>query len=101
MAPTYAFDRVGHARPELLYQVRGQTKQSAFIVTDGWLYRSKPLWWTKYTDEQIRAKWMEEAKAQPIRGFMLETEHVQYVLDELATFDKARTEDGIQVRCGI
>lgn len=41
---------------------------------------------------------MEEAKAQPIRGFMLSTEHVQYVLDELAAFDRGRTPGGLQVR---
>ena len=32
---------------------------------------------------------------------MLQSEHVQYVLDELATFDKARTESGLQVRAKI
>ncbi|KIO30481.1 hypothetical protein M407DRAFT_20535 [Tulasnella calospora MUT 4182] len=60
--------------------------------------RSKPSWWTKYKDETIRSKWKAEALAAPVIGIdkLLEPE-VDYVLDELAGYEKLRDDaTGIQ-----
>ena len=56
--------------------------------------RSKPSWWTKYRDAEIRERWTEEALSQTIGGVHLRKEHVQYVLEELEDVDSARVEMG-------
>lgn len=93
-------DRARDARPQLCYQVKTDQLQTSICTSQltQLIYRSKPSWWTKYQDPVIKQKWIEEAKAQRIRGFQLEDEHIQYVLDELSWFAQARTESGIQVR---
>lgn len=61
--------------------------------------RSKPSWWTKYQDPEIRDKWKTEAMEQTIMGVKLSEAEVTYVLDELAGYEEMRDdENGIQVR---
>lgn len=60
--------------------------------------RSKPSWWTKYKNPEIRAKWRAEALAHDVDGQGLTEAEVDYVLDELAGYDEMRdAETGIQV----
>jgi hypothetical protein len=57
--------------------------------------RAKPLWWTKFRDPEIKARWKVEALAQAetMRG-----EHVDYVLDELEGYAALRDDaSGIEV----
>ncbi|KIO34043.1 hypothetical protein M407DRAFT_227263 [Tulasnella calospora MUT 4182] len=62
--------------------------------------RSKPSWWTKYKDETIRSKWKAEALETPVSGENLLEPEVDYVLDELAGYNKMRDEaTGIQQSC--
>ncbi|KAG8740250.1 hypothetical protein FRC10_004550 [Ceratobasidium sp. 414] len=59
--------------------------------------RSKPVWWTKFRDQDILAKWRAEAleKAE----YMKES-HVDYVLKELDGYATLRNEDtGAEVAC--
>lgn len=61
--------------------------------------RSKPSWWTKYKNPEIRAKWKTEAIEQEILDGTLTEAEVEYVLDELAGYEDMRDhENGIQVR---
>lgn len=61
--------------------------------------RSKPSWWTKYKDPEIREKWKTEATEQTIMGHKLTEAEVDYVLDELAGYEEMRDDEtGIQVR---
>lgn len=60
--------------------------------------RSRPSWWAKYKDPGIRREWKTEALSQQILGHTLTEAEVEYVLDELAGYDKMRNrETGIQV----
>ena|ERR1700733_156390 len=54
--------------------------------------RSKPKWWTKYTDPEIRARWKQEAVSAtpPFGDIPLKEEEVEYVLDELFHFAALR-----------
>ncbi|KAG8901221.1 hypothetical protein FRB99_005476 [Tulasnella sp. 403] len=53
--------------------------------------RSKPNWWEKYRQPDIRAKWKDEAMAIEFdHGMKLRGEEVDYVLDELDGFHKMR-----------
>ncbi|KAG8912588.1 hypothetical protein FRC00_004198 [Tulasnella sp. 408] len=62
--------------------------------------RSKPSWWTKYKDETIRSKWKAEALAAPVEGDPILEPEVDYVLDELAGYEKMRdAATGIQQSC--
>lgn len=55
--------------------------------------RSKPEWWRKYTDPDIRARWVKEALEQG-----LNQKQVDYVLAELAGYAALRdTATGIEV----
>lgn len=61
--------------------------------------RSQPLWWEKCKDQEIQAKWKKEAMEQNIRNGRLQEAEVDYLLDELANYEKMRDEKtGIQVR---
>lgn len=62
--------------------------------------RSKPSWWTKYQNPDIRAKWEDEALNLDLdgEGLKFSPSEVKYVLDELAGFAALREEEtGIQV----
>ena len=64
--------------------------------------RSKPEWWTKYTDPDIRSRWKAEAVGAPVPygEIPLKEDEVEYVLDELAHYAKARDPvTGVEVRC--
>ncbi|KAG8912587.1 hypothetical protein FRC00_004197, partial [Tulasnella sp. 408] len=77
------------------------TLQDLKLQAMSYSLRSKPSWWTKYKDEAIRSKWKAEALAAPTIGpdRILEPE-VDYVLDELAGYEKLRDEaTGIQQSC--
>ncbi|VDB98723.1 unnamed protein product [Peniophora sp. CBMAI 1063] len=54
--------------------------------------RSKPQWWTKYTDPDIRARWKSEAVGAPVPygKIPLKEEEVEYVLDELTHYAAMR-----------
>ena len=54
--------------------------------------RTKPQWWTKYTDSDIRARWKTEAVGAPVPygDIHLKDDEVEYVLDELAHFAAQR-----------
>ncbi|KZV69678.1 hypothetical protein PENSPDRAFT_753199 [Peniophora sp. CONT] len=54
--------------------------------------RSKPQWWTKYTDPVIRARWKSEAVGAPVPygEIPLKEDEVDYVLDELAHYAAMR-----------
>ncbi|KIO34030.1 hypothetical protein M407DRAFT_227251 [Tulasnella calospora MUT 4182] len=52
--------------------------------------RSKPSWWTKYKDETIRNKWKAEALQTPVSGEKLLGPEVDYILDELAGYERMR-----------
>ncbi|KAG8931359.1 hypothetical protein FRC01_001461 [Tulasnella sp. 417] len=74
------------------------TLQDLKLQAMSYSLRSKSSWWTKYKDEAIRSKWKAEALAAPVIGLdkLLEPE-VDYVLDELAGYEKLRDEEtGIQ-----
>ena len=61
--------------------------------------RSKPKWWTKYTDSEIRARWKQEAvgATPPFGDISFKEEEVDYVLDELSHFAALRdTNTGIE-----
>ncbi|KIO30482.1 hypothetical protein M407DRAFT_69195, partial [Tulasnella calospora MUT 4182] len=59
--------------------------------------RSKPSWWTQYKDETIRSKWKAEALVAPVEGDPILEPEVDYILDELAGYEKMRDEaTGIQ-----
>ncbi|KAG9041730.1 hypothetical protein FS837_011824 [Tulasnella sp. UAMH 9824] len=80
--------------------------QSAMTLQDlklqamSYSLRSKPSWWTKYKDETIRNKWKAEALAAPVEGDKLLEPEVDYVLDELAGYEKMRDDaTGIQQSC--
>lgn len=63
--------------------------------------RSKPQWWTKYTDTDIRARWKSEAVGAPVPygDISLKEEEVGYVRDELAHYAAMRDPvTGIEVR---
>ena len=63
--------------------------------------RSKPEWWTKYTDPAIRARWKSEAVGAPVPygDIPLTEDEVEYVLDELEHYAAWRDpEMGIEVR---
>lgn len=60
--------------------------------------RSKPSWWTKINDPDIRSKWEEEASEQTIRGDKLGEDEINWVLDELEDYATMRDDaTGIQV----
>ncbi|KAG8901616.1 hypothetical protein FRC01_009802 [Tulasnella sp. 417] len=62
--------------------------------------RSKPSWWTKYKDETIRSKWKAEALETLVSGEKLLEPEVDYILNELAGYEKMRDEaTGIQQSC--
>ncbi|KAG8996729.1 hypothetical protein FRB94_008066 [Tulasnella sp. JGI-2019a] len=62
--------------------------------------RSKPSWWSKYKDPEIRKKWRSEALVQDIKGGKLLPAEVDFVLDELAGYEELRdAESGIQQSC--
>ncbi|KAG8895626.1 hypothetical protein FRC00_007224, partial [Tulasnella sp. 408] len=80
--------------------------QSAMTLQDlklqamSYSLRSKPSWWTKYKDETIRSKWKAEALAAPVEGDKLLEPEVDYVLNELAGYEKMRDDaTGIQQSC--
>lgn len=58
-----------------------------------WAIRQKPQWWTKYTNPEITTKWRREIKEQ---DEAVTDKEVDYVLAELAYYDRARqqTPDG-------
>ncbi|KAG9123252.1 hypothetical protein FRC07_015187 [Ceratobasidium sp. 392] len=59
--------------------------------------RSKPQWWIKYANPEIRARWKAEALAQA--GTMHE-EYIEYVLAELDGYAALRDDaSGIEVGC--
>ena len=63
------------------------------------MLRSKPKWWTKYTDPEIRARWKQEAvgATPPFGDISLKEEEVDYVFDELSHFAALRdTNTGIE-----
>ena len=63
--------------------------------------RSKPQWWIKHMDPDIRARWMAEAAgaAVPYGDIPLLEDEVRYVLDELAHYAALRDPaTGIEVR---
>ncbi|KAG8931278.1 hypothetical protein FRC01_001569 [Tulasnella sp. 417] len=65
--------------------------------------RCKPSWWTKYKDPQILAKWRAELldhESKVEENEQLSEEEIDYVLAELAGYDKMRDEStGIQQSC--
>ena len=66
--------------------------------------RSKPQWWTKYTDPVIRARWKSEAVGAPVPygDIPLKEDEVDYVLDELAHYAALRDPvTGIEVRLAL
>ena len=66
--------------------------------------RSKPKWWTKYTDPEIRARWKQEAAGAtpPFGDIPLKEEEVDYVLDELSHFAALRdTNTGIEASVSV
>ncbi|KAG8955293.1 hypothetical protein FRC00_005430, partial [Tulasnella sp. 408] len=80
--------------------------QSAMTLQDlklqamSYSLRSKPSWWTKYKDETIRSKWKAEALAAPVEGDKLLEPEVDYVLNELAGYEKMRDDaTGVQQSC--
>jgi hypothetical protein len=52
--------------------------------------RRKPLWWTKFRDGEILAKWRAEALAQ---AEQMDESHVDYVLKELDGYANLRDEE--------
>lgn len=59
---------------------------------------SKSSWWTKYKDPEIREKWTQECLDAQYDDINLDPPHVEYLLAELAEYEKARVEEGqIQV----
>ncbi|VDB86904.1 unnamed protein product [Peniophora sp. CBMAI 1063] len=54
--------------------------------------RSKPEWWTKFTDSTIRSRWKSEAIGAPVPygEISLKKDEVEYVLDELAHYAALR-----------
>ncbi|KAG9021160.1 hypothetical protein FS837_007521, partial [Tulasnella sp. UAMH 9824] len=64
--------------------------------------RSKPSWWTKIKDPDIRSKWREEASEQTIRGDKLGEDEIDWVLDELEDYATMRDDaTGIQPSCHV
>lgn len=61
--------------------------------------RSKPRWWEKVKDPEIRAKWKKEALEQDVWAGRLQEGEIDYLLDELEMYEKMRDEvTGVQVR---
>ncbi|KAG9123925.1 hypothetical protein FRC07_013482 [Ceratobasidium sp. 392] len=59
--------------------------------------RSKPLWYTKFRDQDILAKWRAEALEQ---AKQMKESHVDYVLKELDGYAKLRDDEtGAEVAC--
>ncbi|KAG8912589.1 hypothetical protein FRC00_004199 [Tulasnella sp. 408] len=76
------------------------TLQDLKLQAMSYSLRSKPSWWTKYKDETIRSKWKAEALAAPVEGDPILEPEVDYVLDELAGYEKMRDDaTGIQQSC--
>ncbi|KAG8999827.1 hypothetical protein FRB90_011942 [Tulasnella sp. 427] len=62
--------------------------------------RTKPEWWKKYKNPEIRTKWEKEALDHEIQGGRLTEAEVKYTLDELQGYEKMRDETtGIQQSC--
>lgn len=63
--------------------------------------RCKPSWWTKYKNPEILAKWRAELldhESTVEENERLKEKEIDYVLAELAGYDKMRDEStGIQV----
>lgn len=58
--------------------------------------RTKPSWWSKFRDPEIRARWKGEALAQ---AQLMGDQHVEYVLNELEGYAALRDEaSGAEVR---
>lgn len=58
--------------------------------------RLKPSWWAKFNDQEVLARWREEALQQAVH---MKESHVDYVLKELDGFAKLRDEEsGAEVR---
>ncbi|KAG9012310.1 hypothetical protein FRB90_006720 [Tulasnella sp. 427] len=57
-------------------------------------FRSKPSWWTKYKNPEILAKWRAElvAHEETVEEDQLSEMEIDYVLAELAGYDKMRDE---------
>ncbi|KAG8889669.1 hypothetical protein FRB99_003966, partial [Tulasnella sp. 403] len=61
------------------------------MLSISYALRSKPNWWKKYRQPDVRAKWKKEAMAVEFdHGVKLREEEVDYVLDELYGFHKMR-----------
>ncbi|KAG8705992.1 hypothetical protein FRC09_002641 [Ceratobasidium sp. 395] len=59
--------------------------------------REKDLWWTKFQNEEILAKWRVEAVQQ---AKLMKPSHIDYVLKELDGYAKLRDEaTGVEVGC--
>ncbi|KAG9016329.1 hypothetical protein FRB90_003260 [Tulasnella sp. 427] len=79
------------------YNETPMTLQDLKLQAISYALRSKPLWWEKYKDNEIRAKWKAEALATPVEGDKLLESEVEYVLQELTGYEKMRDEaTGIQ-----
>ncbi|KIO22374.1 hypothetical protein M407DRAFT_28093 [Tulasnella calospora MUT 4182] len=62
--------------------------------------RSKPEWWKKFKNLEIRGKWEKEALEHDIHGGRLTKAEVKYALDELQGYEKMRDDaTGIQQSC--
>lgn len=62
--------------------------------------RSKPNWWTKYTNPEIRSRWKQEAVGSltPFGEIPLKEDEVEYVINELGHFAGLRDADsGVEV----
>jgi hypothetical protein len=69
------------------------------MINMSYALRSKPSWWIKYKNPEIRAQWRGEALVQQVFGGKLTEAEVDYVLDELEGHEKLRDEKtGVQVR---
>ncbi|KAG9012312.1 oligomeric, coiled-coil, peripheral membrane protein, partial [Tulasnella sp. 427] len=65
--------------------------------------RSKPSWWAKYKNPEILAKWRAEIvkyEEEVVKADRLSDQEIDYVLAELAGYDKMRDETtGIEQSC--
>ncbi|KAG9012311.1 hypothetical protein FRB90_006721 [Tulasnella sp. 427] len=84
--PFHEFDDWECQTPMTLKDVRMQEISYAF--------RSKPSWWMKYKNLEILAKWRAElvAHEENVEEDQLSEVEIDYVLAELAGFDKMRDE---------
>ncbi|KAG8849662.1 hypothetical protein FRB96_000688 [Tulasnella sp. 330] len=90
--PFEELDEDGGLRPLTLAELR--------MTELSYALRSKPLWWIKYKDPDIKKKWKAEALVQDIHSGRITEAEADFVLAELAGYDKMRDiETGIQQSC--